>query len=1186
MSVLNRGLWLALLLVSSPLFAAKVPSQRHGLPIDPAARAVETPVVNAARALAEDALAGKGRPLRYALKHAVAVDVHAQGKDAYGRWTEIDADTLLWRTRIDAPGAVSIDLALAPFHLPPGAELWLTDAEGRMPRRFGAADNPKSGEFWTPFVPGDIAYLEVLVPKARLDELRLGIRSVQQGYRSILTGESPFIKSGSCNVDVACSEGNNYREQINAVARYSINGGWCTGQLINNTANDNRRLFISASHCFNENTGVGDQADANTIVVYWKYENPTCRTPGSGASGVPVCPSFDDACVATVSIVQTGGATLLFTNRDSDTTLVELNTAVPPNAQPYWYGWDRSSTAPTRGVVVHHPNSDEKRISFENDPLSESNVYLTQSLVLGNRHWRVADWDAGTTEQGSSGSGLMDAQKRLVGVLSGGNALCGNNLDDYFGRLNAAFVGSGPGSGNIAQHLDPTNSGVMAIDGRGVCAAPTVTLTLDTPNPLADQPVLVTASLSGGTGPYTLSWDVDGDGTEDRRSSGVVASQQQSLRYPDRRNVTVRVSANGADGCTGQASSTTFTVRAPRLAAQAEGTPTQTCGDGDSNFEPGEIWDIPVRVSNSGEDAMNNGFAVFTGGLGDGSSASSGRSDGFGYLGFSSTESSLCRYQAIDMSGATELSPVASSGGVSRFDDGYVANLAVGGSGGFRFYDRDITQLLMSTNGYLSTNQGEGGDDTAGNCGIDNNGSIDGRLQVLHDDLFLQTSGRMRHRQFTTCPRPADIGSASQGCTVFEWNDIGQYVSDSLPPDGNAVFQAVLYHQSFEIVYQYIAADPDAGAQAAIGLQSPDESIRFDYSCSVNNSAAAGRANCFFHPSAAPGTEATVHVVSPAANLGNLGAGASTLVNATAYVDPAAQCGGRAVVSYLGGVDDFTYSFQPARVLDVNLPASGNCQVANQCAAQLASLGAPTAVNGMYFNPNRSGNGQNIFNIGSVLSSAWFTGQVDRKPIWYLLAGPWNPTFSQAKADIRKFTRTSVSPFTVASESVGQAHFTRGGDTAYISSWMLGGVWGGEKLVRFYSASNLPTPNHSGGWYNPGQSGWGLVIDEHKIGEQDSTGMISYLYDEQNQPRWTLGEQFNTSNTVSHLLFYVHCPSCPRFSDFGTLAQPAGTMTRSYQSQTTGTLDTAITLPAPLGGTWNRSALPIQMLTPPLSPSP
>lgn len=89
---------------------------------------------------------------------------------------------------------------------------------------------------------------------------------------------------------------------------------------------------------------------------------------------------------------------------------------------------------------------------------------------------------------------------------------------------------------------------------------------------------------------------------------------------------------------------------------------------------------------------------------------------------------------------------------------------------------------------------------------------------------------------------------------------------------GNAVFQTVLYDQSYEIVHQYITADPSNGGNASIGLQSPDESIRFDYKCDVANAAPSGTALCFFHPTTLPLAlvEGEVHVVSGAGALGDL----------------------------------------------------------------------------------------------------------------------------------------------------------------------------------------------------------------------------------------------------------------------------------------------------------------------------
>jgi hypothetical protein len=628
------------------------------------------------------------------------------------------------------------------------------------------------------------------------------------------------------------------------------------------------------------------------------------------------------------------------------------------------------------------------------------------------------------------------------------------------------------------------------------------------------------------------------------------------------------------------------------FSALPNGSAAQSCGDGDTRIEPGEIWNFPVRIGNAGNQAANDGFAIFAGGavpgLGGGNGA---RTDDFGYQVLSSQTSAQCRFQAIDMSAATALTPIEGphvSNNPGAQDEGFVAGLSVGGTSPFRFYGSNITSLIMSTNGYLSTNSADGGDDYSPVCGVDDHANVvDGRIQALHDDLVIQSGGSLKHLHFDACPRPSDAGAATQGCTVFEWRNMGQYSSGG-SATGNAVFQTVLYDQSYEIVHQYITADPDKGASAVIGQQSPDELVRFDYACSVINAAPSGSSVCFFHPTALPAgaSDAPVHVLNPAIAVGNLAANAQQDVTVAAYIDPAAVCGDAVSVNFLGGVDDVSSSFEPSKVFNEPMPGVGECQVATQCAAQLPSLPA-LPPGGVYLNPNRSGNGQNIFSIGSVLSSIWFTGDADRSPIWYLMAGPWSPNFALAKTELRKFTRTSSSPFTVASTPVGTSWFARGDDdAAYINVWNLDGIWGGEKLARFYSTSNLPSPNHTGGWRNAAESGWGVVVDEHLLQGQPSTGMLTYLYDAQNQPRWTIGEQPHSSNTISHSVTFVHCPNCARFANAGTAAQVVGTTTYSYQSQTTGTLDTMLTLPAPLGGTWNRTALPIQMITPPLSPSP
>ena len=74
-------------------------------------------------------------------------------------------------------------------------------------------------------------------------------------------------------------------------------------------------------------------------------------------------------------------------------------------------------------------------------------------------HWRVADWEDGTTEPGSSGSPLFDADHRIVGQLHGGEASCSYNVNDYYGKFSTSW------NNGLSGWLDPNNTGTLVLDG-------------------------------------------------------------------------------------------------------------------------------------------------------------------------------------------------------------------------------------------------------------------------------------------------------------------------------------------------------------------------------------------------------------------------------------------------------------------------------------------------------------------------------------------------------------------------------------------------------------------------------------------------------------------------------------------------------------------------------------------------
>lgn len=81
------------------------------------------------------------------------------------------------------------------------------------------------------------------------------------------------------------------------------------------------------------------------------------------------------------------------------------------------------------------------------------------------------------TEPGSSGSPLYNADRRLVGVLSGGPSACGatgTSLRDQYGGLFHAWEGVGTPITRMRDHLDPLGVNPEFIDGIGQCTPPSV----------------------------------------------------------------------------------------------------------------------------------------------------------------------------------------------------------------------------------------------------------------------------------------------------------------------------------------------------------------------------------------------------------------------------------------------------------------------------------------------------------------------------------------------------------------------------------------------------------------------------------------------------------------------------------------------------------------------------------------
>lgn len=402
------------------------------------------PPVDVKKLMAEDARRAESleRPVPFRFAFGIAVDLNT---DNAGKWDGLPDGSRLWRLKIFSAGALSLNLGFTRFDMPEGAKLWIYNPSGDyVEGPYTAKHRTGPGQLWTPIIPGESVVVELWVPAGVTTQPVVQIGRVNHGYRQFVGPDKAGTdKQGACNIDVICPAGNPWCDQIRSVAKYTISGIYsCTGQLVNNTNIDFVPYFLSAFHC-----GV-DAGNDHTLVFYWNFESPNCGDLRGG--------SLTDN--------QTG-ATYRAGWADSDFLLVELDAQPDPDLNVYYVGWNATGNTPGAAVTIHHPSGDEKAISFENNALSTTD-YGSDTPDAAANHWRVGDWDAGTTEQGSSGACLYDPSDGLcIGQLHGGLAACGNDDPDWYGKFNISWTGGGTAATRLRDWLNPPNDGTLTLAG-------------------------------------------------------------------------------------------------------------------------------------------------------------------------------------------------------------------------------------------------------------------------------------------------------------------------------------------------------------------------------------------------------------------------------------------------------------------------------------------------------------------------------------------------------------------------------------------------------------------------------------------------------------------------------------------------------------------------------------------------
>jgi hypothetical protein len=382
-------------------------------------------------------------------------------------------DGYLWLLRLNSRSAKNLQFFFKDFYIPEGATLHIYNQRGDFILGAFTSDNINpDGRFSTSLFPDKIAILEYFEPKSAEFAGRLIIDKFSHGYKNIGTSDiterdgqavestisDKYGASGSCTINIACSQGDFVRNESKAVAFYTIidrNGATkiCTGFLVNSTdpIESKKPYFLTAGHC----TDASDKPPGyyySDAMFYFNYQSSDCENEFSN-------PLFRAKTFQGAYLISYGMDERQYNG--SDYTLLELRDRPELWADVAYLGWDKRLISHTGNVyVIGHPSGDAKKISIGSDPVARAEIKfdginynngIDYSKCWPNEQspcWIFNNSGGGVTQAGSSGSAILNSSKRIIGVLTGGYSRCEDSPDEVAFCLNKTGFISGPDWGN------------------------------------------------------------------------------------------------------------------------------------------------------------------------------------------------------------------------------------------------------------------------------------------------------------------------------------------------------------------------------------------------------------------------------------------------------------------------------------------------------------------------------------------------------------------------------------------------------------------------------------------------------------------------------------------------------------------------------------------------------------------
>ncbi len=342
----------------------------------------------------------------------------ADGSLDQGTWSQLPDGRQLWRIEIQSNNATGIRVEFSNFSVG-GGKVWVhssTSVDGPYTDR-GPYGN---GEFWSGTVDGESVTIEFQAAGAgaaappfhvhRVAHESLNPRSAGRGGFATFPAPLPDF-AATCNLDVNCYPDWASTKKGVAQIQFEETEGpeqgtfLCSGTAAATRDDSFTPYLLTAGHC------IHDEAAARSLQTFLAYESDGCN----------LGPPTDRGNVNS----QNGGHLLAWsTIQDGDYSLVLL-----PNipAGVTFSGWDpRDPAVLTTTTGISHPEGGYKRIDFGH-VVDSVDVFVGSDFAPGSLY-NLVQSDLGITQPGSSGSALFIGPGVIVGTLTYGPDLPGEQL--------------------------------------------------------------------------------------------------------------------------------------------------------------------------------------------------------------------------------------------------------------------------------------------------------------------------------------------------------------------------------------------------------------------------------------------------------------------------------------------------------------------------------------------------------------------------------------------------------------------------------------------------------------------------------------------------------------------------------------------------------------------------------------